>query len=174
MGWRGTARFGVSVIYRGSAELRFTNLTEQEARETIQKLGKPNDLTTSKRNRESQASDTVKEAQNLANKLRGELGFNLLRFNKPRRRVPTEYDEQIKTIRKALKQLCPTFSVRRGRGTAYSWIEIWGSGEFSEFTEAEKKALTEFGLNHGGNCSVISPDERSFWVERAKEFLSEA
>jgi len=171
MGWKGKARFGVSVVYRGSPyELRFTNLTEQEARETIRKLGKPNDITTSKPNPESEALDTLEEAKDLVNKLRKELGFNLVHFSKRiRRRCRTEYDEQIKTIRKALKQLCPSLSVRRDRGTAYGWIVISGSLEFGEFTESEKKALERFGLNYGGNCALISPDNRRYWVEKAKE-----
>lgn len=173
MGFRGKAKFGVSVVYKGSVELRFTNLTEQEARETIRKLGCPNDITVSKPNRESLGSDTIEEAQKLANKLRGEIGFNLLEFSRTRRRGSTEYDRQIKTIRRALKKLCSTLSVRRGRGTAYAWVEIGGSGEFSEFTQEEKQALEKFGLNYGGNCAVISPEERKFWVKRAEEILEE-
>lgn len=71
-----------------------------------------------------------------------------------------------------MKTLCPTFSVRRGRGTGYSWIDVWGSGEFGEFTENEKKALKKFGLNYGGNCAVISPDSRKYYAEKAREILS--
>ena len=169
---RGKAKFGVSVVYKGSSVLRFGNLTEQEARNTIGKLGKPNDITTSKENHESKAKDTKEEAQELANKLRHEFGFYPLNFNRKRKpSVVTEYDKQIKTIRKALKGLCPTLSVRRGRGTAYSWIDIWGSGEFGEFTDQEKAALEKFGLNYGGNCAVIGPDNRKFYVEKAKSFL---
>ena len=169
---RGKAKFGVSVIYKGSiTELRFTNLTELEARETIKTLREPNDITTSKPNRESQATDTVEEAQALANKLRSELGFNSLEFNKTRVRVGTEYDQKIGTIRAALKRLCPTLSVRRGTGTAYSWIEVSGSGEFGNFTSEEKVALEKFGLNYGSNFSVISPENRDHYVEKAKVFL---
>ena len=165
---RGNAKFGVSVIYKGLSELRFTNLTELEARETIKTLREPDDVTTSKPNQESQENDTLEEAQALANKLRAELGFNPLEFNKTRVRISTEYDQKIGTIRAALKRLCPTLSVRRGRGTGYAWIEVSGSGEFGNFTSEEKVALEKFGLNYGANFSVISPENRDYYVEKAK------
>ena len=79
--------------------------------------------------------------------------------------------EDIKIIRKALKKLCPTFSIRIARGTAYGWIDIWGSGDCNEFTEEEKQALRNFGLNYGGNCSVINPEERKYWVKKAEQIL---
>jgi hypothetical protein len=97
-----------------------------------------------------------------------------LRPPAPRRstpRVVSEYDRQIATIRKALKKLCPTLSVRRGRGTAYGWIEISGSKEFGNFTEQEKRALDKFGLNYGSNFSVISPEDRKYYVEKAQKLL---
>ena len=168
---RGSAKFGVSIIYKGLSELRFTNLTEPEARQTIKTLREPNDITTSKPNQESQATDTVEEAQALANKLRSELGFNPLEFDKTRVRVSTEYDQEIGAIRTALKRLCPSLSVRRGTGTAYSWIEVSGSGEFGDFTTEEKIALEKFGLNYGSNFSVISPENRDYYVKKAKDFL---
>lgn len=98
----------------------------------------------------------------------------LLQPSPPRRskpRVTSEYDEQIGVIRKALKELCPTLSVKRGRGTAYGWIEISGSKEFGNFTEKEKQALDKFGLNYGSNFSVISPENREHYVEKARKIL---
>lgn len=79
-----------------------------------------------------------------------------------------------KVIRKALKSRCRTFSVRMARGTAYGWIDIWGSGEFLEFTEEEKQVLDEFGMNYGGNCTVIGPDSTDFWVKRLCDRVPEA
>lgn len=79
-----------------------------------------------------------------------------------------------KVIRKALKTRCKTLSVRMDRGTAYGWISIWGSGEFSEFTDDEKKALDEVGMNYGGNCAVISPESRDYWVEKLCRMVPEA
>ena len=88
---------------------------------------------------------------------------------KPVRKV-TEYDLQIGVIRKALKNLCPTLSIRRGSGTAYGWIDVWGSGdEFRNFTDEEKRALEKFGLNYGGNCAVISPEDRKYYAEKAQK-----
>jgi len=97
-----------------------------------------------------------------------------LRPPPPRRskpRVASEYDEQIGVVRKALKKLCPTLSVRRGRGTVYGWIDVSGSGEFGNFTDEEKKALDRFGLNYGANFAVISPEDRKYHVKRAEEIL---
>ncbi len=79
-----------------------------------------------------------------------------------------------KVIRKALKSKCKTFSVRMDRGTAYGWICIWGSGEFHDFTEEEKRVLDEFGFRYGGNCCVISPDDVEYWVEKLTHAVPEA
>lgn len=168
MVFKGTAKFGVSLVY---GTLRITNLTENEVRQTLSKLRYPKDITVSKQNGKTHSKDALEEAQKLANKLRQEFGFNTLNFKRKRKpRIVTEFDEQIGIIRKALKSLGPTLSVRRGKGTAYAWIEIWGSGEFGEFTKEEKQALEKFGLNYGGNCAVISPEDRKYYVEKAKLF----
>lgn len=79
-----------------------------------------------------------------------------------------------KVIRKALKTKCKTLSIRMDRGTAYGWISIWGSGQFSEFTEEEKKALDWFGIRYGANCAVISPDSRDYWLEKLCRMVPEA
>ena len=176
MAWKGSARFGASIVYKTGGylgEMRFTDLTEAEARDTLNHWGNPNDITVSKENRESQASDTLEQAQELANRLRAELGYNRLEFNRTRKRVSSEYDQEIGVIRKALKGLAPTLSVRRDRGTAYSWIKIRGSLEFGEFTDEEKRALEKFGLNYGGNCALISPNARRYYVEKAAKMLGE-
>ena len=87
-------------------------------------------------------------------------------------KTPTEYDQQIDLIRRAVKKLCPTLSVRRGSGTAYSWIEISGSkDQFHNFTDEENKALKDFGMTPGGNFADISPEDRKFYVEKAKTVL---
>jgi len=81
-------------------------------------------------------------------------------------RKKTAYDHEIALIRRAIKRECRTISVRRGRGTAYGWIEIRGSGDFGEFTGEEREALERLGLRYGVNFSVIPPDSRRFWVEK--------
>jgi len=171
---RGSARFGVSVVYRhGLGEMRLTNLTEEEALEVLKEMGKPDNITTSKANRKSAASDTLKEAQELANRLRRSVGLKPIIFGRiRRRRPPTEYDLEIKTIRRALKSLAPTLSVRKGRGTAYGWIDIRGSGSMGEFTEEERKVLDMVGLGYGVNYSNISPEKRRFWVEKLARLLN--
>jgi hypothetical protein len=79
-----------------------------------------------------------------------------------------------KVIRKALKTKCKTLRVKMARGTAYGWIDIWGSGPFSEFTDEEKKALDEVGIRYGGNCAVISPESRDYWVKKLCKIVPEA
>ena len=83
--------------------------------------------------------------------------------------VYESYDEAIKTIRKAIKSLAPTVSVRRGKGTAYGWIDIDGTAdEFGHFTNQEKEGLTEFGFyNVSGNIVLISPEARQWAYDRA-------
>lgn len=79
-----------------------------------------------------------------------------------------------KVIRKALKTRCKTLRVKMARGTAYGWIDILGSGEFSEFTPEERRVLEEFGINAGGNCAVISPESTDYWVEKLCKMVPEA
>lgn len=74
--------------------------------------------------------------------------------------------EEIAVIRRALKKTCPTLSVRNGRGTAWGWVEISGSGDCGRFTPEENKALRSVGLNPGGNFAVISPDDRRRWARK--------
>jgi hypothetical protein len=78
-----------------------------------------------------------------------------------------------KLIRFALKKKCKTLHVKLARGTAYGWIDIW-AGNYWEFTEEEKKALEYFGLPHGGNCCVISPEDTAYWIEKICEKMPEA
>jgi len=76
------------------------------------------------------------------------------------------YDIEIDIIRTAIKKECKTLSVRRGRGTAYSWIEVSGSGKLGEFTPQEKQALERLGIPYGINLAVIGPESRRYYVER--------
>jgi len=86
--------------------------------------------------------------------------------------IPTKV--AAKVIRKALKSKCKTLSVRKGRGTAAGWIEIWGSGDFHDFTKEELETLKFFGIPAGGNCAVISPDNRKYYVEKICKLCPEA
>lgn len=85
--------------------------------------------------------------------------------------MTSSYDLEIGVIRKALKSLAPTLSVRKGRGTAYSWIEIRGSGRYGEFTPEERRALEAFGLGYGANAANIAPEDRRNYVEKAAQML---
>jgi hypothetical protein len=79
-----------------------------------------------------------------------------------------ETKEEIAKIRKLLKMLTPTVSVRNGRGTAWGWVEISGSGEYGNFTDSEKEGLMKAGLSYGGNFAVIHPDDREYRIEKLK------
>lgn len=75
-------------------------------------------------------------------------------------RIPEGSKDQVKMIRKIIKQKCKTLHVRIGRGTAWGWVEIYGSGRGGTFAENEKQVLRNFGLSPGNNFAVISPDDR--------------
>jgi hypothetical protein len=72
--------------------------------------------------------------------------------------------EEIAAIRKALRALGFTGSVRNGRGTAYGWVDIRGTDTLGNFTESEKALLRSLGFTPGGNLCVIAPEERRYWV----------
>ena len=80
--------------------------------------------------------------------------------------LSNEHKENIKTLRKWIKKFAPTVSVRMGRGTAWGWVEISGSGYGGAFTDKEKKDLDSMGLSYGGNFSVISPDEVEYYIAK--------
>lgn len=86
--------------------------------------------------------------------------------NPPSDRMPMSYKEQIKIIRREIKEHAPTLSVRGSRGTSYGWIDINGSGEFGRFTEEEKEGLREMGFSFGGNSTAIPPDDREYWISK--------
>jgi len=93
---------------------------------------------------------------------------------RPKINVYENYDEAVKMIRKAIKSLAPTVSVRRGKGTAYGWIDIDGTAdEFGHFTNQEKEGLTKFGFyNVSGNLVLINPDDREWAYGKALEILN--
>ena len=73
--------------------------------------------------------------------------------------------EDVKKIRKIIKDKCPTVSVRMGRGSVYGWTEITNKDIGAPFTASEKACLKhEFNLRPGSNTAGFSP-------ERGREFL---
>lgn len=75
-------------------------------------------------------------------------------------------NEATAIIRRELKRLCPTLSVRHGRGTSYCWVEISGSGPGGMFNPTEFSALAAVGLTPGGNFCVIAPEDQASWILR--------
>lgn len=80
--------------------------------------------------------------------------------------ISSEHKEKIKLLRKWIKKVIPTVSVRMGRGTAWGWVEITGSGYGGKFTDKERKDLDALGFSYGGNFSVISPDDVEYYLAK--------
>ena len=79
--------------------------------------------------------------------------------------IPKDAKEQVKLIRKIIKSKVKTVSVKMGTGTAWGWVEIWGSGPYSRFTETEQAALKTLEIDAGcSNCYVISPEDRKSYL----------
>jgi len=75
-------------------------------------------------------------------------------------------NEVNKLIRDHIKSMCPTVKVRKGRGTAASWLDIEGSGEYGRFTEVERKQLASLGISIGGNSHPMNFDEKTRYIEK--------
>lgn len=75
----------------------------------------------------------------------------------------------IAKLRKLIKAKCRSLRVRRGRGTTYSWIEIWSHDEGAEFTSEEKQALDLLGISHCANCANIAPEDQEAALARLEE-----
>ncbi len=69
-------------------------------------------------------------------------------------------------LRRLLRAKGFTGSVRLGRGSACSWVDISGSLPGGEFTQAERDLLRGLGMSPGGNFCVIAPEERRIWIDR--------
>lgn len=116
---------------------------------------------------------------------------NYLLYKRKRRKnevraMEMDYDEKMKTLRKWLKKHCKSLNIRRGRGTAYSWLSITGTGERKgyktedgwplKFTPEEEKALIKMGMTYGHGETLrpkdsISPDSHKWYVEQALDSL---
>lgn len=116
---------------------------------------------------------------------------NYLLYKRKRRKnevraMEMEYDQKMKTLRKWLKKHCKSLNIRRGRGTAYSWLNITGTGERKgfktedgwpkKFTPEEEKALTKMGLTYGYGETLrprdtIAPEDHKWRVEQALDSL---
>ena len=73
-------------------------------------------------------------------------------------------------VRNIIKSRCPTVSVKMGKGTARSWVQIDGSKDrFGRFTPTEKRCLKGFGIETGlGGGTQMMPDEKAFFIKNKK------
>ncbi|MFH2109952.1 MAG: hypothetical protein ABIJ47_01690 [Candidatus Bathyarchaeota archaeon] len=78
------------------------------------------------------------------------------------------FNEANALIRDCIKAACPTVSVRRGRGTAAGWLDISGSKEFGNFTDAEKQQLATLGITASSNVHSMDFDDKARFIERNK------
>ena len=81
------------------------------------------------------------------------------------RKYESRATRDIKLIRRIIKKKCPTISVRMGKGTAYGWIDITSKDIGASFTPKERTCLKALGRTPGGNFDVISPEDRSKFIE---------
>ena len=82
--------------------------------------------------------------------------------------------QDIAELRGLLKDFLPRLSVRKGRGTAWGWIDIGGSAANGYFTDEEALGLRTLGLSPGANACVISPEDREYWLGKLRELNYEA
>lgn len=72
-------------------------------------------------------------------------------------------------MRNHIKKFAPNLSVKRGRGTAYCWIEILGRNESERLTEQEALTLFELGINQSpydkSNCGMIAPEKWDYFLK---------
>ena len=82
-------------------------------------------------------------------------------------KIPETVKEQTAMIRRIIKRVCPTVSIRMGKGTAYGWVDIVGSGLYNRITVTEQKQLKKLGIIvYKTNCEIISPEERPELLKR--------
>ncbi len=73
--------------------------------------------------------------------------------------------EQVAEIRRIIKAKMPHVRVIRGKGTACGWVDVWAHDLGASFTDEEYKMLKTFkGISVGGNCALVSPDQREYFI----------
>ena len=77
-----------------------------------------------------------------------------------------DHRADVASLRRMVKAICPTVSVKMSRGTAWGNVGIRGSGENGRFTSQERDSLTKMGLTPGGNYCVIMSAEVEYWAKR--------
>jgi len=86
------------------------------------------------------------------------------------KRVASKLGMEASIIRAIIKRKCPTVSVKRGTGTAFSYIEVQGKARGGMFTPAEIQCLKrnfEDVLGHpGSNFEVVGPEEKKPFIAK--------
>lgn len=85
--------------------------------------------------------------------------------------IPMSTTERAAIIRQHLRAVpgLKKVSVRKGTGTAGSWIDVRGSGEFGKFTDEEREGLKGIGFPSWyvtSNGFNLDPKETGYWAER--------
>ncbi|MBA7490044.1 hypothetical protein ES702_00578 [subsurface metagenome] len=76
--------------------------------------------------------------------------------------------KNVATLRKIVKNKCPSVSVRTGKGTVYGWAQITSRDRGAPFTLSEKRCLRGLGLNPGSNWLPIPPDKVRTFIKKKK------
>jgi len=83
------------------------------------------------------------------------------------------FSQRVAEIRKLLKSMCPTFSVRRGPGTASSWVDVSGSRPNGYVSPAESHVLEELGAGTKANLWTIPAEESCQIIDLLRRKASE-
>jgi hypothetical protein len=77
-----------------------------------------------------------------------------------------EFSKKFKKYLKESDERLSKIKVRKGKGTASSWVEVSGSGDYGRFTEQEAEALNEKGILHGLNCAVMNWEDQKYLADK--------
>jgi hypothetical protein len=87
------------------------------------------------------------------------------------------YKEKVSKVRRALKLLCPTISVRMAPGTARQegWVDISPGESKKYFTTCERNALSKFGIPTSSKLNTYEFNDKDMpeWLRKANEIINE-
>jgi hypothetical protein len=82
----------------------------------------------------------------------------------------TKHADKVKQLRSLIRRnVCSSLRVVMSRGSAWGNVKIKGSGEFGEFNENEKSALSKHNFNYGANCGIIMYEDVPAVIRRLQK-----
>ena len=95
-------------------------------------------------------------------------------IDSPAVEITPEQREKAREISRILKEHCETLDIKICMDNdwtpgVYVWeLYIFGSLEYTRFTDREHQVLDMFGIGHGAACTSISLDELDNWLDKLK------